>query len=125
MPPESFWWNDIIKKVTFPSSMREILDNAFKGCANLSAAVLNNGLESIGEDAFSACPQITHLDIPESVTALGSVPSAWSIMKKPSIILRLRALPATLFQIRGTRLLRKERHTVHLPHSLLKAGGRC
>lgn len=71
MLPESFWWNDIIKKVTFPSSMREIPDNAFKGCANLSAAVLNNGLESIGEDAFSACPQITHLDIPESVTALG------------------------------------------------------
>ena len=35
-----------------PESLREIGDYAFKGCANLQKIYLNEGLESIGMDAF-------------------------------------------------------------------------
>ena len=49
---KAFKDNTEITEVVCPKSLREIGDYAFKGCANLQKIYLNEGLESIGMDAF-------------------------------------------------------------------------
>ncbi|AUW37073.1 hypothetical protein C1937_01235 [Metamycoplasma hominis] len=57
-------------KVTIPSSIKEIGENAFYGCTNLKEVILNEGLEIIGNRAFSNT-KIKSITIPGSVKEIG------------------------------------------------------
>ncbi|MGC7160760.1 leucine-rich repeat protein [Metamycoplasma hominis] len=57
-------------KVTIPSSIKEIGKGAFSGCANLEEVILNEGLEKIGDEAFSST-KIESITIPGSVKEIG------------------------------------------------------
>ena len=82
----AFLKNEYLRDLTLPSSLREIGDMAFFGCAMLgsyqfdtdtdtmlgSGFTLPDGLEKIGSDAFSKCSSISPLlYIPASVKEIG------------------------------------------------------
>ena len=50
-------------------SIRAIKEGAFYNCSGLTTAILNNGLEEIGEYAFSGCT-LACIDIPPSIRAI-------------------------------------------------------
>ena len=50
----------------FPPSVRAIEANAFHNCSGLKAAILNDGLEEIGELAFWGCT-LERIDIPPTI----------------------------------------------------------
>ena len=80
---------------TIPESVTSIASNAFSGCTNIASltwgsskcspsaitqyckgklkeVTLMDGLTSIGTSAFSGCTGITNIDIPSSVTSIGT-----------------------------------------------------
>ena len=56
-----------VTKVTIPSSVTHILNNAFQGCASLTEVNLSEGLVAIGTNAFQHSA-VTSLTIPGTVT---------------------------------------------------------
>ena len=56
--------------MTLPKSLVEIESSAFRGCSKLESISLPEGLESIGSDAFFACP-ISSVIIPSTVKNIG------------------------------------------------------
>ena len=59
-----------VTKVTIPSSVTDILNSAFEGCASLTEVNLSEGLEQIGAYAFEHSA-VTSLTIPGTVTTIG------------------------------------------------------
>ena len=45
-------------------------DNAFSACTNLTSCTIGSGVISIGQYAFSFCGSLTSIDIPNSVTSI-------------------------------------------------------
>lgn len=69
----SFYKNTSLIHLTFPSTLKEIGDMAFFGCNGMWTVWLPDGLESVGNDAFSYCWSMSPLMyIPASVTHIGS-----------------------------------------------------
>lgn len=52
--------------------VKQIGDNAFAGCTQLSSLVLPDSLETIGAMAFSNCASLEEILIPESVKTIGT-----------------------------------------------------
>ena len=75
----AFEYNQIIKTLTIPDSVKTIERLAFCGCTNLESVDLGNGVELICQSAFEGCGLI-ELDIPDSVTEL--VDSAFAYCKQ-------------------------------------------
>lgn len=50
----------------------KLANNSFKGCTNLTEVTLPLGLEEIGNGAFELCTELASLEIPPSVTLVGS-----------------------------------------------------
>ncbi len=85
-----------LKQVTFPNSVIEIGNSAFRSCtgltgeliipnsvtqigsyafyksSGLTSVTIGNSVETIGDEAFSGCTGLTEVTIPNSVTYLGS-----------------------------------------------------
>ena len=59
--------NDIVY-LTIDEGITSIGENAFCRCYNLQVAILPEGLERIGEEAFAFCTSLTTLAIPSTVT---------------------------------------------------------
>ena len=57
-----------LETLTVPGSVKEIPGSMLYGCDNLYSVILEDGCEIIYEDAFSNCPSLTALYIPESAT---------------------------------------------------------
>ena len=68
----SFGSTSEAKRICLPSSIKTIEDGAFQGIENLSEIVMNNGLESIGRDAFDNCSSLKSIKIPASVRNIHS-----------------------------------------------------
>ncbi len=64
--PEEFEGEFVI-----PEGVKEIADNAFYGCTNLTAVEFPITLEKIGAAAFSSCERLESIDIPDSVMKIG------------------------------------------------------
>lgn len=59
-----------LETVETPASLKTIGDRAFAYVASMSVLKLNDGLESIGTDAFIWCANITEVIFPDSVTTI-------------------------------------------------------
>lgn len=65
-----FEYNTSIFEVKFPTTLKSIGNKAFYGCTNLHTVSFTNGLESIGDQAFSTT-NLKTVTIPGSVKELG------------------------------------------------------
>ena len=63
--------NSGLKTINFPASLQEIRSMAFYECTSLSGNLeFNEGLTTIGFDAFGYCESITGVKLPNSLTSL-------------------------------------------------------
>lgn len=59
-----------INEIEVPASVVSIGEMAFYSCLYLSRVTLHEGLEVIGNDAFSGCMRVTEIKLPSTLTAL-------------------------------------------------------
>lgn len=57
-------------KITIPGTVKEIADHAFDRC-NLSTVIMQDGVEKIGNYAFTGCAPDLKINIPSSVKEIG------------------------------------------------------
>jgi len=69
---DAFYWNETLRKINFPDSVKEISNGAFYGCPNLTVVRLNEGLLSIGSSAFHECRAIKNILFPPTLQMIGS-----------------------------------------------------
>ena len=65
---------NVVQKVSFPATLKEIEDRAFKNCSNLESIrvmVTEKALTYIGEEAFANDNYVGSITIPASVTYIG------------------------------------------------------
>ena len=61
-----------IKSVVIEDGVTSIDDYAFSNCSKLTSVTIGNGVTNIGGSAFSGCSSLTSITIPDSVTSIGS-----------------------------------------------------
>ena len=63
-----------LESITFPSTLKEIPQQAFEGYTKLSQVTFaeNSVISTIGDRAFYSCSSLKRIEIPDSVTTLGS-----------------------------------------------------
>ena len=61
-----------IKTILINDGVTSIGDNAFYGCKSLTSVTIGNSVTSIGNSAFSDCWRLDALQLPESVTSIGN-----------------------------------------------------
>ena len=89
--------NAILAKVLFGSNIKNIPDDAFYGCSNLSSVDLSN-VESIGKGAF-ASTKLENVEIPAQLSYLGtSVFSDCTSLTRVSIKANITSIPNGCFQ---------------------------
>ncbi|MBR1395751.1 MAG: leucine-rich repeat domain-containing protein [Prevotella sp.] len=66
----AFYIHKNVKKVTLPSTIKEIRQAAFSGDDLLEEINLPEGLETIGHGAFDGCQSLKSIRIPKSVTLI-------------------------------------------------------
>ncbi|MDR2900203.1 MAG: leucine-rich repeat protein [Treponema sp.] len=64
--------NPYIKGIILPNDLETIGDNAFHSCRNLTSITIPDSVTTIGEYTFSSCRSLTSVTIPDSVTSIGS-----------------------------------------------------
>ena len=60
-----------VKYIYLPDTIRNIGNNAFRGCTALETLVLPNELSNIGNGAFRGCTALTELVLPDSLKTVG------------------------------------------------------
>jgi hypothetical protein len=60
-----------LKKITLPSTVKYIGNNAFSGCTSLEEINLPEGLLVIGDEAFSGCAKLSKIEMPASIYIIG------------------------------------------------------
>ena len=64
-------YSENIKTVLIENGVTSIGNNAFYGCSNLTTVTIPSSVTSIGEGAFIGCEKLTTVSIPASVTTIG------------------------------------------------------
>lgn len=59
------------EQFVIPDGVNCIGENAFTCCDSLTSVIIPNGVTSIGDFAFSGCDSLTSVTIPNSVTSIG------------------------------------------------------
>lgn len=69
------WYNERtrIKTLVIEDGVTSIGDNAFYSCYNLTNVSISNSVTSIGDHAFYGCDSLTSIDIPSSVINIGDL----------------------------------------------------
>ena len=62
---------DKIKKVIIENGVTSIGDYAFSDCSGLTSVTIPNSVTSIGSSAFFDCKALTSINLPNSVTSIG------------------------------------------------------
>jgi len=57
-----------VGSIIIPTGIDSIEDDAFNGCSNLTGVIIPDGVMRIGVRAFRGCTKLTNIAIPESVT---------------------------------------------------------
>lgn len=60
-----------VESVAVPTTVKVIAANAFNQCIYLKHITLNEGLETIGSDAFYRCDYLEEMNIPSTVSQIG------------------------------------------------------
>lgn len=68
---EVFKENNDIRYVYFPSTLKEIGEEAFAGCQNLVSIDLPEGLERLGKACFYRCKKLSKIYVPNSLIEIG------------------------------------------------------
>ncbi len=63
--------NDAIGRVVLPDSVREIRENAFRGCVSMQTIELSEKLEVIERGAFESCKKLLKIALPQTVKRMG------------------------------------------------------
>ena len=73
MPDYNPWYSqqEKIKKVVIEDGVTSIGNNAFENCSGLTSVTIPNSVTSIGYRAFYGCSGLTSVTIPNSVTSIG------------------------------------------------------
>ena len=58
-------------KVVIPDSVKEIGEDAFRGCESLKEITIPDSVTEIGECAFFCCKSLEEITIPDSVKKIG------------------------------------------------------
>ncbi len=66
-----FEYLEDVKKIVINDGVTSIGDNAFSSCVNATSATIPDGVKTIGDWAFCYCNKITSIKIPDSVTSVG------------------------------------------------------
>ena len=61
-----------IKNLIIADNVSAIPDAMFKGASNLESVKFNNGIKSLGTEAFSDCKSLASVSLPATLTSLGS-----------------------------------------------------
>lgn len=64
--------SEAFSTVIIESGVTSIGEGAFSGCENLSSITIPDSVKSIGEGAFSCCYDITGIDLPDGLTSIES-----------------------------------------------------
>lgn len=67
----AFYNEDTIASLIIPSTVKELQYRAFYGCNSLANVILNEGLETIGDQSFSYCDFVS-ITIPSTVSLIGN-----------------------------------------------------
>ena len=59
-----------VTDITIPDNMKEIYEQAFKGCTSLTSVNNPDSVTKIGWEAFADCTNLTSITIPDSVTRI-------------------------------------------------------
>ena len=72
-PKKAPWYSrrQIIEKVVIENGVTSIGENAFYDCSPLTSVTIPNSVTSIGDGAFRGCYWLTSVAIPNSVTSIG------------------------------------------------------
>ena len=81
--PKAFYGNEMLKRVEFPGSLREIGDHAFSNCSLLSEVIFCEGLETIGQHAFAYTDSLRRIDLPDSLVSVGMTAFSFSGWNEP------------------------------------------
>ena len=65
-------YKDLVKTVVIEDGVTSIGSQAFYECGNLTNITIPDGITSIGGFAFDGCSSLTEITIPESVTSIGT-----------------------------------------------------
>lgn len=65
-------WGEDITKVIIENGVTSIGDEAFRYCSSLTSITIPDSVTSIGDYAFYDCASLTNIVIPDSVTDIGS-----------------------------------------------------
>ena len=74
-----------VTEYTIQNGVSSIGIEAFAGCKNLKNVIIPNGVSSIGQSAFSSCNSLTGVAISDSVTSIGA--SAFMFSKLSTIVI--------------------------------------
>lgn len=56
-----------IESVVFPSNLKTVGEEAFRGCHSLESVTMNASLTALGKEAFFGCRSLTSIELPDSV----------------------------------------------------------
>ena len=113
-------WEDYleqIKTIVIEEGVTSIGEWAFSGCSGLTSITIPNSVTSIGNYAFSGCSGLTSITIPESVTSIGS--GAFQLCSKLISI----EIPESITSIGGSAFWRcSSLISVSIPSSMTTIG---
>ena len=77
---------DSVKKVVIEDGVTSIGNYAFSGCLGLKSITIPDGITSIGDHAFDSCINLRSITLPDSITSIGmwAFYNCWNV---PSIII--------------------------------------
>ena len=65
------WYGQHIKRIIIDDGVTTIGNEAFRLCSSLTSVTIPNSVTTIGNSAFSICSSLTSVTIPNSVTTIG------------------------------------------------------
>ena len=108
--------NTNLSKMTLPSSLETIAQNAFYQCYKLETVTMKGNILSIGENAFAYCSSLGKFIMPNTVTSVGqSAFASCSNLKELWLSDALTSLPYNMAYQADIR-------TLHLPQNLQAIG---
>ena len=80
------YMNSKVKKVVIEDGVTSIGNYAFSGCLGLKSITIPDGITSIGDHAFDSCINLRSITLPDSITSIGmrAFYNCWNV---PSIII--------------------------------------